>query len=1800
MFRIRSARPFLERLEDWLAPSIFTVTSIADTGAGTLRLMIQDSNATPGTNTIDFNIAGGGVHVIQPRTALPTITNPVTLDGTSEPGYTGTPVIQIDGSLLSATVPGLTLSAGSSTVKGFIISHFGGAGIAVVSNSNVIQANYIGTDATGKIAAKNNADGIAIYGGAQNNLIGTNGDGVNDASERNIISANGFSGVSISGSGTNQNTVAGNYIGTDVTGTAALGNTDNGVSIFAGAQSNRIGVNGADTDAAGEGNVISANHWSGIGISSSGTTQNVVAGNFIGLDATGSVALGNLNLGVGIDTGAQNNRIGTNADGVGDALERNIISANTWQGVRIGGTGTNQNIVAGNYIGTNKAGTVALGNLLDGVLVYSGAASNGIGSNLDGLNDGAEANLISGNLGGGVIVEDTGSNQNTVQGNLIGTDATGTQALGNAGVGVGVNGSAQANSIRLNGIYGNGGLGIDLGGSSVSINAVGDADTGPNLLQTYPVILSASPGSATTVAGTLTSEPSTTFTLDFYASAAPDRSLYGQGERYLGATTLTTPASGEASFSVALAAASNAGEWISATATDPAGNTSEFSMARPLPTTALSLSATSWTAVGPAPIAATGYAGGQPFSGKINALAADPNNPNVIYIATSSGGIWKTADGGNTWQPLTDGQSTLFMGAIALAPSNPSIIYAGTGDTTYSGNAFYGRGVLKSTDGGATWTLLANNFFDRRAISRIVVDPSNPNIVYMSTGAGIVNGVGGNVGVWKSTDGGNTWADTTAGIANINRTWDVFSAILMDPSDSTHQTLYTAVSSPAGQFEGFSTGAGVYKTINGGGTWTLLAGGMPSGQTVGHIELALSASAPQTVYASIVGTGQAGSTAYGSLFKMMKSTNSGANWSQLSSTPDYFAPEDIGWFATTLAVDPSNANIVYAGAASGPGSFIESRDGGMTWVDISLGSAPSADTFANSAAHGDHHAIGFDANGKLLDGDDGGIYRLDNPVPPNVQWTDLNGNLQITQFTGIALDPADPSIAVGGSQDNGTEIFNGPLGWTQTRGGDGGFVAIDPSQPATIYHTYNWTPSTSQTDVFERSDDGGATWTSKTTGLTLTDPSSFYPPYEIDPSSSSRIVLATNKVYVTTNRADNWSAISPVLSSNTNTYYQETTALAIAPTNGNVIFTATADGHVFTTSNDGSTWQSRDIPGLSNNYGHIAGLAIDPTNSSIVYAVRDQFNNGTTTGHVFRSADGGQNWTDISGNLPDLPTYAIALDSSTGAVYIGNDTGVFVLSKLGGTWSRFGAGLPDVQVVQLQLSPSLGILAAGTHGRGMWEIKTPIHYHLTPSVTSVTAGASFSVTVAVLDANNNPVSNYTGTIHFASTDARAILPADYTFTTGDAGSHTFTGVVLITAGSQVVTAADTSIASIAGTAAITVNPGLAKKYTFSAFPLTETAGIGHGFTLTARDAYGNVATSYTGTVHFTSSDPYPATLPADYTFTAADAGIHAFTTGAILYTAGTQSITATDTVKPITGKIPTITVLHGAPLFTVTGFPSPTTAGAAHTFTVTAKAVDAYGNAITGTYTGTAVFSSSDPHAVLPAKYMFTAADSGTHTFTAKLKTAGTQSITVHDVKEASGTGSQTGIVVTSGAPIALMLTGLPASGAAGAVETFTIRVVDAFGNTVTGYRHMVQFTSTDAAANLPANYTFTAADAGVHTFTVTFNTQGTETITATDTATPAVKGSESMNVTWDRADTDEETDAFDYQGLADDVNRLAEILATQHSSFAAPDLFDGNSLSDQSVVSAVVTILAAPSIGRFWQRDARKKRLPFQPRLFA
>lgn len=469
---------------------------------------------------IRFDIAGAGPYTISPTSALPNITEAVMLDGTSEPDYGGTPIVELDGSGAGASVDGLRLIGGSSTITGLVINGFDDDGIEVVSNGNTIVGNYIGTNVAGAAAVGNTDNGIDVL--SANNVIG----GTSSA-DRNLISGN-QAGIRLSGGGAVSNQILGNYIGTDATGTAAVGNSADGIALTSGADGNTIG--GTVT---GAGNLLSGNGQQGLDINSS---FNTIQGNLIGTDAAGTSALSNSSTGVRLANAASNNIIGGAASGA-----RNVISGNMLRGIRIGDAGTSGNQILGNYIGTDVTGAAPLGNQSHGIRIVDNASDNIIGGVATG-----EGNVIAHNGADGITTN-----------NLAGT--------GNLFIG--------------NSIHSNVGLGIDLDNNNADTNDAGDPDVGPNNFQNYPVLASAvTTGGDTTITGTLNSAASTAFDIHFYSSSSGDASGFGEGEVYLGTDSVTTDGSGNATINTTLASVSlTAGHVVTATATDPSDNTSEFS-----------------------------------------------------------------------------------------------------------------------------------------------------------------------------------------------------------------------------------------------------------------------------------------------------------------------------------------------------------------------------------------------------------------------------------------------------------------------------------------------------------------------------------------------------------------------------------------------------------------------------------------------------------------------------------------------------------------------------------------------------------------------------------------------------------------------------------------------------------------------------------------------------------------------------------------------------------------------------------------------------------------------------------------------------------------------------------------------------------------------------------------------------------------------------------------------------------------------------------------------------------------------
>ena len=403
-----------------------------------------------------------------------------------------------------------------------------------------------------------------------------------------------------------------------------------------------------------------------------------------------------------------------------------------------------------------------------------------------------------------------------------------------------------------------------------------------------------------------------------------------------------------------------------------------------------------WTAIGPDRISSG--AGDLADSGRINTIAINPSNTSIIYAGGATGGVWKTTDGGATWVALTDTQCSLAMGSIAIDPSNASIIYAGTGEENFSGDSFYGCGVLKSTDGGTTWTQLGGSIFDTTAggatIGKIVIHPSVTSTLLVAS----------DFGLYRSTDGGASFALVQSGVATD---------VVIDPASPG--TMYAAVGNLFG-----AAANGVYKSTDTGATWTKLAGGFPTA-SVGRINLAIAASSPSTIYAAVQNSGSF------TLLGIFKTTDGGTSWVSLSASGATCSTQC--WYDMVIAVDPTNVNTVYFGGVS----LFKSTNGGTSFSDIT------------GLIHVDQHAFVFlpgNAN-TVFSGNDGGIFKS---TDGGTTWTSLNTNIAITQFySGLSLHPTSAATALGGTQDNHTLLYTGSTVWApvsfQGVGGcDGGFI----------------------------------------------------------------------------------------------------------------------------------------------------------------------------------------------------------------------------------------------------------------------------------------------------------------------------------------------------------------------------------------------------------------------------------------------------------------------------------------------------------------------------------------------------------------------------------------------------------------------------------------------------------------------------------------------------------------------------------------------------------------------------------------
>lgn len=689
-----------------------------------------------------------------------------------------------------------------------------------------------------------------------------------------------------------------------------------------------------------------------------------------------------------------------------------------------------------------------------------------------------------------------------------------------------------------------------------------------------------------------------------------------------------------------------------------------------------------WTLIGPNPT----QNGILSTAAWTNAIAVDPTNASVAYLGAPEGGVWKTTDGGAHWTPLTDTQPSLAIASIAIDPTNHLVVYAGTGDSY-----LYGEGLLKSADGGNTWSYIAspfagpfssNGYFGGGAhINQITVDPVNAQIVL----AAVWRFPFSSAGIFRSADGGNTWTQVFPGAPATSITFS-----------PTGSVAYAAISDYFGTQQ-----AGIYKSTDGGQTWSpangsgatqlpLTNAGVPS---VGEIQLAMAPSSPTTLYASVQGLNTFAPLAPNSVFK---SIDGGATWNP-TVNPFVSSGKAAGNKGMVIIVHPTNANIVFLGEQD----LYRSLDGGQTWAAVT--------TSANGAVNslfGDIRAFGFSAGGVVFYvGCDGGPWSTGDAANQNINWTNLTSTLATTQFyPGLSINPSNAAVSFAGAQDQGVQQYSGSLTWTTVQPCDGGWTAIDPSQPNNVYVVCE-----TGTVQILKSTNGGGTFAAAQTGINGADRVAFIPPMVIDPTNPQHLYYGTYRIYQTTNGGASWIPISGDLTSGTNS--PTISSIAVAPSDSNRVYAGTSDGRVQTTANAtaGASAIWTNITGTLPNRA-VSQVVVDPFNGSTAYAVMSGFTFGSDTqGHVFKTTNAGATWTDISGNLPNIPADDLVVDPDVlNWLYVATDIGVYATTNGGTTWTPMGSGLPRTVVSSLKLHDPSRTLRAATMGRSAWDIIAPL------------------------------------------------------------------------------------------------------------------------------------------------------------------------------------------------------------------------------------------------------------------------------------------------------------------------------------------------------------------------------------------------------------------------------------------------------------------------------------------------------------
>ncbi|WP_422734195.1 VPS10 domain-containing protein [Micromonospora sp. WMMD558] len=671
------------------------------------------------------------------------------------------------------------------------------------------------------------------------------------------------------------------------------------------------------------------------------------------------------------------------------------------------------------------------------------------------------------------------------------------------------------------------------------------------------------------------------------------------------------------------------------------------------------LSDVTWNLLGPTNI-----------GGRLIDVVVHPTTPGTVYVAAGTGGVWKSVDGGATLTSAWADDLPQSMGALAIAPDGT--LYAGTGEPDHGGGgSYYGTGVYRSTDGGATWESLG--LTDTGAIGRIRIDPTDPRRIVVAA-QGRLFDTGGDRGVYLTTDGGETWKQLLDGLNDSTGAIDV--AINPTDPDILLAAMWDKLRYPDGREYG-GPGSGLYRSADGGATWTRLGAPLPASTSdPGRIGVAFAPGDPNRAYAIT-------NDRIGNLTGFFVSDDAGATWTQpMTGEPALDAADGgFAWWFGRLWVDPADANHVFSAGVP----MMESRDGGLTWV-------------TGRGIHVDQHAMAWDPHtpGRVYVGNDGGLYWSDQGGDVVGPWNAASVQPYM-QFYAMDVSAQDVRRASGGTQDNGSLRSWGGTDWNLYRGGDGMMNRINPVDLDNVY-------ACSQNGGCARSDNGGDTMTSIRARFAGTR-FNWVSPLEIAPGTPDTVYFGSNVLNRSDDRGRTWRAVSPDLTGGPTprnaTSYATITAIGIARTDEDVVYVGTDDGYLWVTRDGGGTWTRLTDPDLPDRW--VTRVTVDPADARTAWVTYSGFRwESETQPHVLMTTDGGATWRDISGNLPQAPVNdVIRHPKHRQWLYVGTDMGVFFTPNLGRTWLKVGATFPAVPVMDVHFHAGSKTLFAATFGRGI-------------------------------------------------------------------------------------------------------------------------------------------------------------------------------------------------------------------------------------------------------------------------------------------------------------------------------------------------------------------------------------------------------------------------------------------------------------------------------------------------------------------